>query len=169
MQKETWLPPTCFSLAFSAASPLLWPFREVFFSERRQMAIWIKLRTGNWSVVVATKIVGQVWFNTSSLGCCSFHHLFYCTQFSLSFDLHWVCFEICNIVVGKWISNGRLISSSGINSPRQLKLDLVGWVSGLVGGWAGFSKSGVSWSFNFTNFLWIKSIGMNRLSSGTNL
>ena len=44
-----------------------------------------------------------------------------------------------------------------------------GWVGEWLGGWAGFSKSGVSWSLNFTNFLWIKSIGMNRLSSGTNL
>ena len=106
-----------------------------FFREASNGNLILKLRAGNWSVVVATKIVGQVWFHTSSLSCYSFCHFFYCTQFSLSFDLHWVCFEICNIVVGKWISNGRLISSSGINSPRQLKLDLVGWVSGLVGGW----------------------------------
>ena len=99
-----------------------------FFREASNGNLILKLRAGNWSVVVATKIVGQVWFHTSSLSCYSFCHFFYCTQFSLSFDLHWVCFEICNIVVGKWISNGRLISSSGINSPRQLKLDLVGWV-----------------------------------------
>ena len=172
MQKETWLPPTCFSLAFSAASPLLWPFREVFFQRGVKWQFDFKAQGRELISCCCNK---DCW--SSLIPYIIFKLLFILPLFLLYTILiiFWPALSLFrNLQHCRWEVNQQrptdLLLRDQLPKTTQTWPGWVGeWFGWWLGGWAGFSKSGVSWSFNFTNFLWIKSIGMNRLSSGTNL